>query len=136
MKTSLERVMTVFNWDSSNLRSRRLATSKVAIFSAPPKRRYAPLSFPPCPASTTTVLNVLLVFFVTALGAVAQAASKPESANAQMRRISRGIHIIYLKPISLPESFRPGRALLPHPHKKTACFLCDRNSWRYLILCL
>src|SRR5215469_17021817 len=95
MNTSEDRVITVFNCDSRSLRSRRWATSRVAIFSAPPYRRYAPLSFPPCPASTTTVVKVLLVFFV-AFGAVAQAANRARRPMAKARLIGRSI-LLYSK---------------------------------------
>jgi hypothetical protein len=51
------------------------------------------------------VLNVLLVFFVTPVGAVAQAASKPGRTSTKLRRISRGTRIIYLKPVFPPKNF-------------------------------
>ena len=68
MNTSDDRVMTVFNCDSRSLRSRRWATSSATIFSGGPERRAVPLSLPPWPASTTTVVKVLLVFLTLPVG--------------------------------------------------------------------
>src|SRR5205823_4396778 len=110
MKTSLERVITTCSCDSRNLRETRLATSSVAIFSAPPNLRYAPLSFPPWPASTTTVLNDLLVFLVptsSGPGPVAQAARKTAEMNSEARQTDRVMGIVLTsKPLRPPKVSR------------------------------
>src|SRR5204862_6689027 len=107
--------MTVFISDSRSLRSRRWATSRVAIFSAAPKRRYAPLSFPPCPASTTTVVKVLLVFFA-AFGAVAQAANRARRLMARARLVRRGIPLKYQRMRLSPTVFRRSAAIVYKKH--------------------
>src|SRR5437762_14087774 len=115
IKTSEERVITVLICDSRSLRSRRRATSRLAIFSAPPKRRYAPLSFPPCPASTTTVVKVLLVFFA-AFGAVAQAANRARRLMARARLVRRGIPLKYQRMRLSPTVFRRSAAIAYKKH--------------------
>src|SRR6266576_5003131 len=103
INTSEDRVITVFNCDSRKLRSRRWATSRATIFSGGPYRRYAPLSFPPCPASTTTVLKVLLVFLTPVVVTVLQAANEAKKTIARRRATWRGIlfyskkHVFYQK---------------------------------------
>src|SRR5438045_4769616 len=98
--------MTVFISDSRSLRSRRWATSRVAIFSAPPKRRYAPLSFPPCPASTTTVVKVLLVFLTPVVVTVLQAANEAKKATVTRRATWRGILLYSKKHVFYQKIFR------------------------------
>src|SRR2546429_5695918 len=57
-------------------------------------RRYAPLSFPPWPASTTTVLKVLLVFLTPVVVTVLQAANEAKKAIARRRVTWRSILIL------------------------------------------
>src|SRR2546430_4147596 len=107
MKTSEERVMTVFSCDSRNLRSRRSATSSVTNFSGGPERRYAPLSLPPCPASTTTVLKVLVVFLTFAVRMLAHAGSSARNATITIRFTRRGILILIVKNTRSTKEFLP-----------------------------
>jgi len=92
MNTSDDRVMTVFSCDSRSLRSRRWATSSATIFSGGPDRRYVPLSLPPWPASTTTVVKVLLVFLTLPV-CVAHAPSEASKTMARAQLIGRDILI-------------------------------------------
>src|SRR6266478_723498 len=108
INTSEDRVITVFNCDSRKLRSRRWATSRATIFSGGPYRRYAPLSFPPCPASTTTVVKVLLVSLIAVLGTVVQAANEATkvTVTARFTRLDIRSHLI-LKNAFSTKSFAP-----------------------------
>src|SRR4029453_1660884 len=105
IKTSEDRVITVFNCDSRSLRSRRWATSSATIFSGGPERRYAPLSLPPWPASTTTVVKVLPVFLTLPIWVVVHAPSEASKTTAKAPLISRDILIYSQKCVFHQEFF-------------------------------
>src|SRR4029077_10480927 len=93
LRLAQSRVLRVFICARGSLASRRWATSSVTVFSGGPERRYAPLSSPPWPASTTTVANVLVVFLTPGVPTVLHAANDTTNTSVTMRAIRRAILI-------------------------------------------
>lgn len=93
-----------------------------------------PVILPPCPASTTTVVKVLLVSSFGAVGTVVQAANEARRLRPRARQISRGIRLITLKRLFFQKflsgnvkTFSSGPRCFAARFRKKRLFLFARN---------